>query len=121
VLCQGNFLHKKHMEHTLVHELVHMYDHAVFNVDWSNLRYHACSEVCLARLTFKLFYLSFLKDSCEQFEWRLFLGTRNTAWHILLLKTAPGARAVSYRVHAQADRTYLAGVCPKTCRVICHG
>jgi inner membrane protease ATP23 len=35
------------MEHTLVHEFLHMYDHAVFNVDWSNLRYHACSEVCL--------------------------------------------------------------------------
>ena len=48
VLCQGNFLNKKHMEHTLVHELVHMYDHAVFNVDWSNLRHHACSEVRLA-------------------------------------------------------------------------
>jgi hypothetical protein len=47
VLCQGNFLNKKHMEHTLVHELVHMYDHAVFNVDWSNLRHHACSEVRL--------------------------------------------------------------------------
>ncbi len=46
VLCQGNFLNKKHMEHTLVHELLHMYDHAVFNVDWSNLRYHACSEAC---------------------------------------------------------------------------
>ena len=45
VLCQGNFLNKKHMEHTIVHELVHMYDHAVFNVDWNNLRHHACSEV----------------------------------------------------------------------------
>ena len=45
ILCQGNFLNKKHMEHTLVHEFLHMYDHAVFNVDWSNLRYHACSEV----------------------------------------------------------------------------
>jgi inner membrane protease ATP23 len=48
VLCQGNFLNKKHMEHTLVHELTHMYDHAVFKVDWSNLRHHACSEVRLA-------------------------------------------------------------------------
>jgi inner membrane protease ATP23 len=45
VLCQGNFLNKKHMEHTIVHELVHMYDQAVFNVDWNNLRHHACSEV----------------------------------------------------------------------------
>lgn len=33
------------MEDTLVHELVHMYDHAKFKVDWSNLRHHACSEV----------------------------------------------------------------------------
>lgn len=47
VLCQGNFLNKKHMEHTLVHELVHMYDHATFNVNWNSLRHHACSEVCL--------------------------------------------------------------------------
>ncbi|KAF8264346.1 metalloprotease ATP23 [Lactarius quietus] len=45
VLCQGNFLNKKHMEHTIVHELVHMYDQAVFNVDWNNLRHHACSEI----------------------------------------------------------------------------
>jgi mitochondrial inner membrane protease ATP23 len=50
VLCQGNFLNKKHMEHTLVHELLHMYDHAVFSVDWSNLRHHACSEVGLLDL-----------------------------------------------------------------------
>ena len=33
------------MEHTLVHELVHMYDQCVFKVDWNNLRHHACSEV----------------------------------------------------------------------------
>jgi inner membrane protease ATP23 len=45
VLCQGNFWSKKHMEHTLTHELVHMYDHCKFEVDWSNLRHHACSEV----------------------------------------------------------------------------
>lgn len=35
------------MEHTLTHELVHMYDHCKFDVDWSNLRHHACSEVSL--------------------------------------------------------------------------
>lgn len=28
-----------------MHELVHMYDHCKFKVDWSNLRHHACSEV----------------------------------------------------------------------------
>lgn len=58
VLCQGNFLNKKHIEHTLVHELLHMYDHAVFNVDWSNLRYHACSEV---RLLCNILYASVYK------------------------------------------------------------
>lgn len=45
MLCQDRFLSKKHMEDTIVHELIHMYDHTKFNVDWSNLRHHACSEV----------------------------------------------------------------------------
>lgn len=48
VLCQSHFLNKKHMEDTLTHELVHMYDHCRFKVDWNNLRHHACSEVSLA-------------------------------------------------------------------------
>ncbi|KAG5644972.1 hypothetical protein DXG03_007344 [Asterophora parasitica] len=45
VLCSGHFFSQKHMETTLVHELVHMYDHCKFKVDWSNLRHHACSEI----------------------------------------------------------------------------
>ncbi|OBZ79176.1 Mitochondrial inner membrane protease ATP23 [Grifola frondosa] len=45
VLCQGKFFSKVHMEDTLVHELVHMYDHCKFKVDWYNLRHHACSEI----------------------------------------------------------------------------
>lgn len=48
VLCSGHFLSKTHMEHTLMHELLHMYDHCRFKVDWNNLRHHACSEVSLA-------------------------------------------------------------------------
>jgi inner membrane protease ATP23 len=44
-LCSGHFFTKGHMENTLVHELVHMYDHCKFKVDWNNLRHHACSEV----------------------------------------------------------------------------
>ena len=44
-LCQGRFFSKNHMEDTLVHELVHMYDHAKFKVNWHDLRHHACSEV----------------------------------------------------------------------------
>jgi inner membrane protease ATP23 len=45
VLCQGRFFSRSHMEDTLMHELVHMYDHAKFKVNWSDLRHHACSEV----------------------------------------------------------------------------
>jgi inner membrane protease ATP23 len=45
VLCQGRFFSKSHMEDTIVHELVHMYDHTKFKVNWSDLHHHACSEV----------------------------------------------------------------------------
>ena len=48
ILCSGRFFSKGHMENTLVHELVHMYDHCKFKVDWNNLRHHACSEVSCA-------------------------------------------------------------------------
>ena len=44
-ICQERIMHQQHMEDTLTHELVHMYDHCKFKVDWSNLRHHACSEV----------------------------------------------------------------------------
>ena len=47
LLCQDGFLNKKHMEDTIVHELLHLYDHAKFKVDWSDLRHVACSEVSL--------------------------------------------------------------------------
>ncbi|CAE6444420.1 unnamed protein product [Rhizoctonia solani] len=45
LLCQDRFMSKSHMQDTLVHEMVHVYDHARFKVDWSDLRHHACSEV----------------------------------------------------------------------------
>lgn len=51
LLCQDGFFNKKHMEDTMVHELVHMYDHAKFNVDWNNLRHQACSEIRAANLS----------------------------------------------------------------------
>ncbi|KAG9086446.1 Mitochondrial inner membrane protease atp23 [Ceratobasidium sp. UAMH 11750] len=51
LLCQDRFLSKSHMQDTLVHELVHMYDHAKFKVDWNNLRHHACSEIRAASLS----------------------------------------------------------------------
>ena len=51
LLCQNGFFSKKHMEHTMIHEMIHMYDHCVFGVDWSNLRHHACSEIRAAALS----------------------------------------------------------------------
>lgn len=47
VLCAGNFFSKQHMESTIAHELVHLYDMCRFKVDWADLRHHACSEVRL--------------------------------------------------------------------------
>lgn len=31
-----------------MHEMIHAFDHCRFEVDWGNLRHHACSEVSLA-------------------------------------------------------------------------
>ena len=66
LLCQGNFLSKKHMEHTIAHELVHMYDHCKFNVDWSDLRHHACSEVSIKKFPFSsVIFLGFSVLLCR--------------------------------------------------------
>jgi hypothetical protein len=101
---------------------LHMYDHAVFNVDWSNLRYHACSEVCLLTHIQAFTNIVYtLQDSCEQFEWRLLLGTRDSARQILLLKATPGTCVPRSTVHARAHPFILPGVCPKTCGAIGHG
>ncbi|KAF5371737.1 hypothetical protein D9758_003356 [Tetrapyrgos nigripes] len=44
-LCGGHFFSKQHVESTIAHELIHMYDQCKFKVDWSNLRHQACSEI----------------------------------------------------------------------------
>ncbi|KAF8323749.1 hypothetical protein DL93DRAFT_2069731 [Clavulina sp. PMI_390] len=51
LLCQDGFIDKKHMEDTVVHELIHLYDHAKFKVDWTDLRHVACSEIRAANLS----------------------------------------------------------------------
>ncbi|CED83998.1 metalloprotease atp23 [Phaffia rhodozyma] len=51
LLCQNRLVDKAHMGDTLSHELIHMYDHCKFNVDWTNLRHHACSEIRAANLS----------------------------------------------------------------------
>ncbi|KAJ7163320.1 peptidase M76 family-domain-containing protein [Mycena filopes] len=45
VLCQGVFFGDAHMENIMVHEMIHLFDHCRFKVDWLNLRHHACSEI----------------------------------------------------------------------------
>jgi len=39
------------MEDTLAHELVHVYDHLRFRVDWEELKHHACSEIRASSLS----------------------------------------------------------------------
>ncbi|ORZ24306.1 peptidase M76 family-domain-containing protein [Absidia repens] len=51
LLCQNRLGTKTRQEHTMVHEMVHMYDHHKFKVDWTNLRHHACSEIRAASLS----------------------------------------------------------------------
>lgn len=45
LLCQNRLRDRGHTEDTLAHELVHVYDHLRFRVDWEELKHHACSEV----------------------------------------------------------------------------
>lgn len=45
LLCANRIFSKSHLEDTLAHEMIHWWDHCRFQVDWSNLRHHACSEV----------------------------------------------------------------------------
>lgn len=51
MVCANRILSKTHMEDTLAHEMLHWWDHCRFNVDWSNLRHHACSEIRAASLS----------------------------------------------------------------------
>ncbi|TBU34402.1 peptidase M76 family-domain-containing protein [Dichomitus squalens] len=84
VLCQDKLMSKSHMEDTMVHELVHMYDHVKFKVDWDNLRHHACSEIranslsgdCRWSREFRRGFLSFSKQHQECVRRRAVLSVR---------------------------------------------
>lgn len=73
LLCQDGFRNKKHMEDTIVHELIHMYDHAKFKVDWKNLKHQACSEIRAAHLS---------GDCSYRREFDRGFGLRFTAQHM---------------------------------------
>lgn len=51
LLCQNKLQGQYHTEDTLAHELVHAYDHCKFDVDWMDLRHHACSEIRASSLS----------------------------------------------------------------------
>ncbi|CAG8568946.1 11741_t:CDS:2, partial [Scutellospora calospora] len=51
MLCQNRFTSKRHIEDTMVHEMIHLYDHCRFKVDWNSCYHHACSEVRAAALS----------------------------------------------------------------------
>ncbi|KAF9926181.1 Mitochondrial inner membrane protease atp23 [Linnemannia zychae] len=51
LLCQNGLFSKRHQEYTMIHEMIHMYDHCVFNMEWDNLRHHACTEIRAAALS----------------------------------------------------------------------
>lgn len=50
-LCSNQVVKTGEVEKTLMHELIHAFDHCRFKVDWSNKKHHACSEVRAASLS----------------------------------------------------------------------
>lgn len=51
VVCEDSIRNKKHLQQTLSHELVHVYDYHYRNFDWMNNQQRACSEIRAAALS----------------------------------------------------------------------
>lgn len=51
LLCANRITNKWQLEDILTHELVHAYDHVKFNVDLTNLKHHACTEIRASMLS----------------------------------------------------------------------
>ena len=51
MLCQNHLPSRKDLETTLTHEMLHAFDHCRLNVDWKNLKHHACSEIRASSLS----------------------------------------------------------------------
>lgn len=51
LLCSNRMTDKWQLEDVMAHELVHAYDHLKFEVDPSNLRHHACTEIRASMLS----------------------------------------------------------------------
>lgn len=52
VVCHNHLTSREEVEHALAHELIHAYDHCrAKNLDWTDCKHHACSEVRAAALS----------------------------------------------------------------------
>ncbi|CUS23353.1 LAQU0S09e02850g1_1 [Lachancea quebecensis] len=51
LLCQNRIRDKWHLEDTMAHEMVHYFDNLKWQVDWLNLKHHACSEIRASSLS----------------------------------------------------------------------
>lgn len=52
VICSNHILFQDEVDSSLAHELIHAYDHCrASNLDWSDCRHHACSEIRAANLS----------------------------------------------------------------------
>lgn len=68
LMCANKLYSRSHAEDTLTHELVHAYDHCRFDVDWKDLRHHACSEIRASMLSGECRMMNeFLKHGKIQF------------------------------------------------------
>lgn len=48
LLCANKFRNRGHQEDTMVHEMVHAWDHLKWKVEQDDLRHQACLEVCIS-------------------------------------------------------------------------
>ncbi|KAI5965286.1 ATP23 [Candida pseudojiufengensis] len=51
VLCSNWIRSKWQLEDILTHELIHLYDYMKFNLNYNNLRHHACTEIRASMLS----------------------------------------------------------------------
>ena len=68
VLCQNTMKGRRMPEVTLVHELIHMYDHCTKEMDLKNLEHLACTEIRAANIAHCSFLSSFFLGGSSLFS-----------------------------------------------------
>ncbi|KAJ1514559.1 Mitochondrial inner membrane protease atp23 [Coelomomyces lativittatus] len=67
-LCENQFISKSHLGETLVHELIHAYDHCHFQYDWKNCLHYACTEIRAANLSGDCSFIRELQRGYSNFK-----------------------------------------------------